>query len=408
MDKRKSLLIFIIFTLLLYFNLVSCGGSDSTPDVPFKVFTTSASGNGNLGSWTDASGKTGTAAADAICQAAATSAGLPGTYKAWISDSTTDAYCHIQGYDGHTISDHCGRTTLPVAAGPWVRTDGTPFGATIDKIINNGVIYTPAAYDEKGNLLTTYNWYFTGTNYDGTKNSSQTCSDWTSSGSGLTDNAFFGQTAGTSEWWSGVSSATCNNTARLLCVQTGTGGPLPSITPPTSAKKVFVTSVTGTGDLISWTDYSGSATGAAAGDAICQARATAAGLANAANFKAWLSDSSSNAKDRITSDGPWYRLDGIKVADNKAALVATLSTSTPLFTGITYMETGAYVTAYTYRVWTGTKSDGTIATADCIDWGNSSSSSTALVGDAHTANYWWTSFTTLSCNQSAALYCFED
>ena len=249
MDKRKSLSIFIIFTLFLYFNLVSCSGSNSTPAAPLKVFTTSATGNGNLGSWTDANGKTGIAAADAICQAAATSAGLSGTYKAWISDSTTDAYCHVQGYDGHTIADHCGQTTIPIAAGPWVRTDGFPFGETIDKIINNGVIYTPAAYDEKGTLLTTYTWYFTGTSYNGVGNS-QTCSDWTSSGSGPTDNAFFGETEGTTGWWSGSSSSTCNNTARLLCVQTGTGGSLPAITAPTSAKKVFVTSVTGMAILL--------------------------------------------------------------------------------------------------------------------------------------------------------------
>ena len=294
-----------------------------------------------------------------------------------------------------------------MAAGPWERTDGFAFGETIDKIINNGVIYTPAAYDEKGNLLTTYTWYFTGTSYNGIKNA-QTCSDWTSSGSGPTDNAFFGETEGTTGWWSGSSSSTCNNTARLLCLQTGTGGALPSITAPTSAKKVFVTSVTGNGDLTTWADYSGSATGAAAGDTICQARATAAGLTNAANFKAWLSDGSHDATDRITTDGPWYRLDGVKVAENKAALLATLSASTPLFTGITYTETGAYVTAYTYRVWTGTKVDGTIATTDCVDWSSGSSANQGYVGESHTANYWWTSFTPSNCDQSAALYCFED
>ena len=50
-------------------------------------------------------------------------AGLPGIYKAWLSSRTTDAYCHIQGYDGYTISDNCGQgATLPMAAGPWERT----------------------------------------------------------------------------------------------------------------------------------------------------------------------------------------------------------------------------------------------------------------------------------------------
>ena len=53
-------------------------------------------------------------------------------------------------------------------------------------------------------------------------------------------------------------------------------------------RRTFVTSVSGTDDLGSWPD-AGAATGLAAGNAICRARATAAALPNANTYRAWLS-----------------------------------------------------------------------------------------------------------------------
>src|SRR5688572_20449691 len=66
--------------------------------------------------------------------------------------------------------------------------------------------------------------------------------------------------------------------------------------PPAQAvkRRAFVTSVSGTGDLGSWPE-AGSATGLAAGNAICRARATAAGLPNANTYRAWLSTASTDA-----------------------------------------------------------------------------------------------------------------
>ena len=56
-------------------------------------------------------------------------------------------------------------------------------------------------------------------------------------------------------------------------------------------KVAFVTSVLGAGDLSSWEDaVAVGAHGVEAGDAVCQARALAAGLANPGDFVAWLSD----------------------------------------------------------------------------------------------------------------------
>jgi hypothetical protein len=94
------------------------------------VFVTSVTGDGNLGSWADAGGNTGLAAGDAICQARANAAGLTGTFVAWLSDDNNDAYCRVHNLTGKKASN-CGQGSLPESAGPWVRTDGFPFGPMI-------------------------------------------------------------------------------------------------------------------------------------------------------------------------------------------------------------------------------------------------------------------------------------
>lgn len=64
-------------------DLYNASGATPLPDYCAKIiFLTSAYYTGNLG---------GLAGADEKCQTAATSAGLPGTYKAWLSNSSTSA-----------------------------------------------------------------------------------------------------------------------------------------------------------------------------------------------------------------------------------------------------------------------------------------------------------------------------
>ena len=54
--------------------------------------------------------------------------------------------------------------------------------------------------------------------------------------------------------------------------------------------------------------YSGALGGLDAADTYCRAAANAAGLTG--TYRAWLSDGTSNAIDRITVDGPWYTTRG--------------------------------------------------------------------------------------------------
>ena len=393
---------------------VESGGSGGSAAAPKVVFVTSASGTGNLGSWAVAiiAGQTagGLAAGDAICQNMASAAHLPGTYRAWLSTSTTDAYCHIQGYDGFKISDAsgCGQSSMPTAAGPWVRTDGHPFADTIDKLIINKQVFAPVRYDQYGMLV--LDDYYTGTYDDGTvATGPNTCSDWTYGINDASHYAEVGTGYGATGWWTGGGVTGCANSFRLLCMQTGTGGPLPAITAPALSKKVFVTVDTllygGNGDLSSWPDAGGK-TGIDAGDAICQARASFAGLANAAKFKAWLSDDTHNAINRLALDGgPWYRLDGVKVAENITALKTV-----PLFTAISYSETGVYLDDY--NVWTGTDASGNKTTNNCHNWGSSDGDPITgykgYVGGTNTSDGMWTHWYDSTCNQNSPIYCFED
>jgi len=360
------------------------------------AFITSVYGDGILGAWADHGSATGAAAGDAICQARAAAASLPGTYVAWLSDENNDAYCRLHGLGG-TKAANCGQGSLPVAAGPWVRPDGVPFCPTIDQCLApNSIVYAPPAVNEYG-VLEGMQIYFTDTATSGISASYGACSDWTSNGGspvliGSTDSV---------KWTGSVLGAYCSNTdARLLCLATGQG---PALTLPARAGKklMFVTSTSGSGNLRTWGSDAGGQIGIAAGDAICQARALSASLPNASAFKAWLSSDAANAADRLTSDGPWVRVDGMPFANNKADLVDGTVASAP---GLT--ELGQYLQSG--DAWTGTGADGLMNADTCGNW-LLDTASVATAGWLYVTSSSWTDrFITQSCNVAKPIYCFED
>jgi hypothetical protein len=140
----------------------------------------------------------------------------------------------------------------------------------------------------------------------------------------------------------------------------------------------------------------------AVADSICQTRATAAGLSNPGNFKAWLSDGSTDAISRMISNGPWVRTDGLKIADSKTDL-----TDGSIFTAIDKTEAGDTLMT---TVWTGSLADGTKAVGTCSNWLDNTVAFNGQIGLSHTAaSEWWTSFYSQACNgELRALYCFED
>ncbi len=142
--------------------------------------------------------------------------------------------------------------------------------------------------------------------------------------------------------------------------------------------------------------------GIAVANTDCQNMASAAGLTG--QFKAWLSDSTVNAKDRITvTNKPYYLLNGVKVANNLADML-----DGSLLSKIYIRETGE--DAFGARVWTGTTSAGLKASTNpldfCDDWTDQTKSS--ITGKASYSSSEWTDYTDLWGVNWGTFYCFQD
>ncbi len=366
--------------------------------LPHRVFVTSVKGSGDLSTWTDANGKTGIEAGDAICQARAQAAGLHGTFVAWLSDEQDDAYCRVHNLSGKK-ADNCGQPTLPVNAGPWVRTDGFPFAPTARQLFEEGVVYSGLTTDEFSQ--TEQRWYFTGTRTSGILmtygNSSHSCENWTNSSD---DNSAAGSVSSFEGGWSSDTSRLCSGNSQLVCFETGPGPKLPPFARP--GKKAFLTSIQGTGNLSSWPGAGGK-TGIEAGDAVCRALARQAGLENADHFKAWLSDNTTSAEDRIQSDGPWVRLDGILFAKNKDDLV-----NGRLLTILNVTEKGTASNSNVGRyAWTGTPRFGLQDNKTCGSWQSDNSELKGYISRTFDRESWrYNGYN--ECNSTRPLYCIED
>ena len=366
------------------------------------AFVSSVTGYADLGDpldWPDNNGLTGVAAADAICRNRALAAGLsnPTQFRAWISDSANDAYCRVFGpSSGGIVAANCGEVSLPTGAGPWVRTDGHPFLPTIENALGlTGVAYAPLLNEFGVELVHTSvgSHAFTGS-YEFGVARLQTCTDWSSidgsAGLGLPGIA-------TTGFWGSLSAGNCQSPYALLCLEVGSGMPLP---PRHAAGRLaFRTSAQGPGELDQWPVVGiGTATGIDAGDAICRSLAESAHLPYPETFKAWLSTDTINAVDRFTTDGPWRRIDGVPFADDIADLVSGRP-----FTSLTVSELGDYLHV---AVFTGTNSNGTAHADNCSNW--DSSAGQAAFGFSSAAWSWWSHASSRDCTNEYPIYCLQD
>lgn len=352
------------------------------------MFVTSATGDADLGSWPDAGGETGIAAADAICQSLATAATLdnPDGFRAWISDSVDDAYCRVLGLSGKK-ADNCGAPALP-DGGPWLRTDGFPFSGTLQQLTSESMVLVPPWIDETGiRAEINPDETLTGTYEDGSW-AGLDCKGWTDTASGR---RYRGQNDQTVRDWAAQGSSQCFRGGRLLCFEAdATPDALPGFEQPGAL--VFVTSVRRFGNLGAWPEAEGR-TGLKAGDRICQTLAQDAGLPAPGSFLAWLSNNNISAEDRFTFPGPWKRVDGVPVAADVAELLDDY-----LFTSISVTENGDYVLG---RAWTGWKSNW-----NCANW--SDDAAQGIYGIANDAGFRWRGGQGGPCdNFPSRLYCFS-
>lgn len=172
------------------------------------VFTSKATVNGDLGGLTGADDK---------CTTYAHAAGLSGTFRAWLSDTKTDAISRVPEGGPWRVLDASGRQADIAFADrqawtgyPKVRLEATEFGKHLEDFGNSVSVEIP------------YTW--TGTALGG-KRAGCACADWTSSANGLICGADYGGVIGSrsadpsSEDWTKFSSDPCDTRASLLCFQ---------------------------------------------------------------------------------------------------------------------------------------------------------------------------------------------
>ncbi len=186
-------------------------------------------------------------------------------------------------------------------------------------------------------------------------------------------------------------------------------------------KTVFVTSQRYTGDLITEANTAlgtsfGNTQALEAADALCQARADAAGLPG--TYTAWLSQppqGTNNVAARLPDNTIGYVLtDGETfIADDKTDLLDDVIAA-PI--GLDESGVQVAVTGLNWAVWTNSTAGGAEGSgggSDCQDFTSSDSADLGVIGDARAVGESsapqnnWSRSNNLPCSNSARLYCFE-
>ena len=174
------------------------------PAPAMRVFATSSRYTANLG---------GLAGADAICQAHADAAGLPGTYAAYLSDSTTHAINRIPHAEYRRVGD----SALVVP---------DKVDLSLDQLV------FAVANDEFGNTILADTEVMTGTDHGGVFRSEPgigSCSDWTRDTDESPGLVASGHVDSNGHWWVQETVRNCSASQRLYCFQTsGEESPVPS------------------------------------------------------------------------------------------------------------------------------------------------------------------------------------
>lgn len=153
---------------------------------------------------------------------------------------------------------------------------------------------------------------------------------------------------------------------------------------------VFVTSTLHTGDF----------GGVAGADAICAARATAAGLSG--TYRAWISGGGTAALARLQGARGWVRVDGAPVIDRPEDFAQGR-----LLNPIRIDELGNDVAGTnTLQVFTGSNADGTESTSTCNNWSTASGSVLGAFGMADYGGDPAVNRGSVNCSASHRLYCF--
>jgi hypothetical protein len=178
-------------------------------------------------------------------------------------------------------------------------------------------------------------------------------------------------------------------------------------------KRVFLTDALYTADL---RGGGGKATGLEGADEICNKNARGATLGG--TWKAWLSDSTTNAIDRIAEVGPWQNLIGELVFANKDS-ITTVGLRAAIGSPKDVQWPGHGGTSFTpssFDFWAGSTPEGLHHPENCANWTLADMSAWGRLGyaqaqhsvDGPTYNgVIWDATKRIYCSQSPALVCFE-
>lgn len=157
---------------------------------PRRVFVTAATYQGGLN---------GLAGADAECQDSAKSAGLPGNFRAWLSD---DQNSPVTRFD----------TSF---TGAYQRLDKVPIAVGWDEL-SDGKLSAPISIDETGADVMVSKYAWTGTTTTGAP-ALQTCSSWTSAA--MASVGAVGDILALDVAWTEADVRPCTGSWRLYCFE---------------------------------------------------------------------------------------------------------------------------------------------------------------------------------------------
>lgn len=150
--------------------------------------------------------------------------------------------------------------------------------------------------------------------------------------------------------------------------------------------------------FVSSTEQSGDLGGISGADIICNNLAGDAPLEG--TFVAWLSNSTLDAKDRIP-DIIFKRVDGVVIANNLADLI-----DGNIQNIINLSEKG--LAPDDVHAFTGTDTDGTKASNNCLDWTSGNAGDIHMRGKTDQTNNKWTNEkSNTACDHTSGIYCFQ-
>lgn len=333
---------------------------DAAPDTPNRAFISSSNQPGGFG---------GTAAADAICANEAASAGLTGTFIAFVgSAAVPDPRARLAGSRG------------------WVLVDGTPVGNTVESMLDAYEVFNPVAMLADGTPLLGSQSTWTGTNQNGFFDATTSCNDWLDSTPAFSGGGNNVRNAS----WSGGSSVACDSNRRIICFETGHVATVSAVA--ATGRLAFIT----VGKRTTALDIPGA-------DAMCNAEATAAVLPG--TYRAALTTSTASIESRYAVDArPFIRMDGTFVAPGDVFFTGMNLTSF-----VHQLSDGSY-TRDSY--WTGvatTPQATAPANQTCNDWMNMASASSTQGGQSsHTLGaQFWGAFTS-ACDARLHFLCVQE